>query len=352
MSPLPVRPALRSLRHLLPRGRHRPGHRGLGRVVALVVPTLAGFTAISGTTHASPTSGRRSCATPTAATYRVADGDNWFAIAQSVGAETRLLLAANDATAATTIHPGDVLCLTAGTVAPAANTGASCTSTSAATDTVKDGDSWFAVAERYGLTMGQLLAANHATAETPLYVDDELCLPPGATSRSDAGTQQAVHIDALPLQGPCGFGNTWRASRGNGRVHEGVDLIAAAGNYVYAVVDGTLTQRAWDQPGRLAGNAWWLTSADGSGTYFFYAHLYSFTPGLKVGSRVRAGQIIGFVGNTGNSSTSHLHFEVHPNGGDPVNPYNIVSGLGGCNRSGAYRQPSGWVPDTEGVAVD
>ena len=138
----------------------------------------------------------------------------------------------------------------------------------------------------------------------------------------------------------------------SGRRHEGTDLIAQAGRYVYAVTDGTLTRRAWDQPGRIAGNAWWLTASDGSGTYFFYGHLYDFAQGLKVGSRVSAGQIIGFVGDTGSSATAHVHFEIHPNGGEPINPYPTLKSLGGCNTSAPYRQPGGWVPDTGGVATD
>jgi murein DD-endopeptidase MepM/ murein hydrolase activator NlpD len=114
------------------------------------------------------------------------------------------------------------------------------------------------------------------------------------------------------------------------------------------VVDGTLTNRVWDRPGRRAGNAWWLTAADGSGTYFFYAHLADFAPGLEVGSKVKAGEIIGFMGNTGNSAFPHLHLEIHPNGGPPVNPYPIVKQHGGCKTGEGYRQPNGWVPTVSG----
>ena len=64
-----------------------------------------------------------------------------------------------------------------------------------------------------------------------------------------------VGMRALPVQGPCWYGDTWDDPRGDGRTHEGVDLITFAGQYVYAVADGTLTSRAWDQPGRISGNA-------------------------------------------------------------------------------------------------
>ena len=94
-----------------------------------------------------------------------------------------------------------------------------------------------------------------------------------------------------------------------------------------------------------SGNAWWLTAADGSGTYYFYAHLADFAPGLSVGSCVEAGQIIGFMGNTGNSAFPHLHLEIHPGGGSAVNPYPLLRSLGGCKTGEQYRQPGGWIPD-------
>jgi murein DD-endopeptidase MepM/ murein hydrolase activator NlpD len=111
------------------------------------------------------------------------------------------------------------------------------------------------------------------------------------------------------------------------------------------VVDGTLTRRAWEQPGSRSGNAWSLTSSDGSGTYCFYGHLADFAPDLEVGSRVEAGQIIGFMGNTGNPAFPHLHFEIHPNGGGAVNLYSLLSSVGGCRTGEQYRRPSGWIPD-------
>jgi murein DD-endopeptidase MepM/ murein hydrolase activator NlpD len=317
----------------------------------MLVSTIVGGIAAPTVVHATPAAARRSCAVAGAQTYTVTTGESWFQIAQAVGVRAAVLLQANDASADTTIYPGDVLCLPAGATAPAPGDRGSSCGTAGGSYRVEQGDSWFGIANRVGARMASMLDANHATADSALQPGDVLCLPAGATAKAAEAKPTHVAIEALPLQGPCGFGDTWRDARGNGRRHEGVDLIAAAGKYVYAVVDGVLTRRAWDQPGGLSGNGWWLTSADGSGTYFFYAHLYAFAPGLKVGSNVRAGQIIGFVGTTGNSSTSHLHFEIHPNGGDPINPYATIRSMGGCNTGTAYRQPGGWVPDTAGVDV-
>ncbi len=101
----------------------------------------------------------------------------------------------------------------------------------------------------------------------------------------------------------------------------------------------------WNATGQNAGNAWTLTGADG--TRYFYAHLSDFAPELSVGSWVTAGQIIGWVGSTGNASAHHLHFEVRPGGGSPVNPYPILRAQGGCNSGRPYTQPGGWVPDVK-----
>lgn len=137
-----------------------------------------------------------------------------------------------------------------------------------------------------------------------------------------------VSLAVFPVQGMCGFSDTWHAARSGGRLHVGVDIIAATGKYLYAVADGTISKVYVDKPGSLSGNAITLSQADG--TYFFYAHLDTIAEGIEVGATVKAGQIIGTVGMTGNAGTPHLHFEVHPNGGAAVNPYPIVKAIDGC----------------------
>jgi len=130
------------------------------------------------------------------------------------------------------------------------------------------------------------------------------------------------------VQGMCGFSDTWHAARSGGRLHLGVDIIAAEGKLLYAVADGTITKIYTDSPGSLAGNGIRLEMEDG--TYFFYAHLSSFAEGVEVGAKVVAGQVIGQVGSTGNAGTAHLHFEIHPGGGAAINPYPIVKAIDGC----------------------
>ena len=128
----------------------------------------------------------------------------------------------------------------------------------------------------------------------------------------------------FPVYGPSGFGDTFGAPRATTVWHHGQDIFAALGSPVLAVADGTLFSVGWNDVG---GNRFWLRDRDGN--EFYYAHLAAFSPLATNGGRVRAGDVVGFVGNTGDADTTpyHLHFEIHPSsllflGYDGVvNPY-------------------------------
>jgi murein DD-endopeptidase MepM/ murein hydrolase activator NlpD len=138
----------------------------------------------------------------------------------------------------------------------------------------------------------------------------------------------SVQLDAFPMQGPCSFTNTWHAPRGNNRLHKGVDLIAKEGNLLYAVADGTITKIYTETSDKLAGNGIRLTKADG--TYFFYGHMQRLADGITIGTKVKAGQVVGYNGKTGNTSTPHLHFEIHPFGGEAIDPTSAVAAINAC----------------------
>ena len=259
-------------------------------------------------------------AASTCSSYQVDPGDSWYGIAERAGTSLGSLLDANGADTGRSLHPGQEVCLPAGASTPTSDAGASYT--------VAAGDSWYGIADRAGVSLGSLLDANASTASSLLLPGDDVRLPAGATAPSAPST---LGLSSAPVRGACWFSDTWGAARSGGRSHQGVDIIAASGASVRAVVDGQLTRRAWAQPGLKAGNAWRLTAADG--TYYFYAHLLDFAPGLQVGSTVEAGDIIGFVGSTGNAATPHLHFEIHPRGGSAVNPYSSVLATGECGRA-------------------
>ncbi len=120
-----------------------------------------------------------------------------------------------------------------------------------------------------------------------------------------------------PIQGPTGFADTWGEPRSGGRLHEGVDMISPRGTTIVAVVDGLATP----QQNELGGTTIWFTGADGN--KYYYAHLDSYA---NLGNVVK-GEVIGYVGDTGNAkfSTPHLHFEIHPLGGPAVDPYPTVA---------------------------
>ncbi len=143
-------------------------------------------------------------------------------------------------------------------------------------------------------------------------------------------------ISVFPSQGRCSFTDTWLQVRPGGRQHEGVDIMGVKGLALYAVVDGTIT-KMYGADAALSGNALRLTASDG--TYFFYAHLDSFAPGIAIGSVVKAGQIIGYMGSTGFAGSPHLHFEVHPKGGAAVSPYPVVKAVDACDVTDVLPQP-------------
>jgi murein DD-endopeptidase MepM/ murein hydrolase activator NlpD len=139
----------------------------------------------------------------------------------------------------------------------------------------------------------------------------------------------AISISVFPVQGLCSYENTWHAPRGNNRIHLGVDIIAKEGNLLYAVEDGTITKMYSTATDKLAGNGVRLTRADG--TYFFYGHMQRVADGIGIGVKVKAGQVLGYLGKTGGTTTPHLHLEVHPFGGEAIDPTPIVAAVDACS---------------------
>lgn len=212
----------------------------------------------------------------------------------------------------------------------------------ATTKAIADFQSWNGL-ERTGVldarTIRRLeLVSNDPTRSRPASSGATSSTNTTGTNAAGTNTGGWTSLKRFPVQGNCAYGDTWNAARSGGRVHQGVDIIAATGNLLYAVADGTITTRYWDQPGRISGNGLKLTASDG--TYFVYLHLSAFAPGIEQGTRVRAGDVIGFVGNTGSSATPHLHFEIHPGGGGAINPYQYVRAIDDCSNTRARYQSS------------
>jgi murein DD-endopeptidase MepM/ murein hydrolase activator NlpD len=154
------------------------------------------------------------------------------------------------------------------------------------------------------------------------------CSPPPAPAPPTVNAPTDIVLAARPVQPPCTYTDTFGAPRDGGRVHLGTDILAAEGNQVYAAVAGVVTKTYSADTSPLAGNGLQFTRPDG--TYFFYGHLSALAPGITVGSTVAAGQLVGYVGHTGNATVPHLHFEVHPAGGEAIDPYPILVRDGAC----------------------
>jgi peptidoglycan LD-endopeptidase LytH len=122
-----------------------------------------------------------------------------------------------------------------------------------------------------------------------------------------------------PVAGPVSFTDTWGAPRA-GHTHQGVDMMAAYGTPIVAIVSGSITYSAYDGSG---GNMIFLSGDDGNA--YWYMHNQE---NFVTGGHVSAGQKIASVGDTGNAAgTPHLHFEYHPGGGAAVNPTPLVASI-------------------------
>ncbi len=137
----------------------------------------------------------------------------------------------------------------------------------------------------------------------------------------------------IPVQGvgAAQLSDTFSQSRSEGRVHEAIDILSPTGTPVLAAADGRIVKLFDSKPGGLT-----IYQFDPSETYaYYYAHLNGYAPGIVEGKQVKRGDLIAYVGSTGNANPAapHLHFAIFELGpeknwwqGKAVNPYLLLGG--------------------------
>jgi len=135
--------------------------------------------------------------------------------------------------------------------------------------------------------------------------------PPGG----GGGGSVSASGKACILERPYSYIDSWGAARSGGRRHQGTDVMAPHGARVFAFVNGVVSRESSSTNGGIQ-----LYLQGDNGVEYFYAHLSGYA--VSTGTRVRAGQLVAYNGQTGNAryTAPHTHFEVHI-GGSPVNPY-------------------------------
>jgi len=175
---------------------------------------------------------------------------------------------------------------------------------------------------------------------------------PPPPSQNDGAAPSPAEVQAAlgnnrpqPIAGPSGLvipvlgirpeqlSDTFSQARAGGaRVHDAIDIMAPRGTPVVAAAEGTVEKLFFSNGG--GGITAYVRSPDRAWIYY-YAHLNGYAPGLTEGRQVRRGDLIGFVGSTGNANPDgpHLHFAIAHMGpadrfwqGTPINPYPLLAG--------------------------
>ena len=183
---------------------------------------------------------------------------------------------------------------------------------------------------------GTAPSATPAPVPTPVTVapgaEKPLALVPPPPEVSPPADLTARHL-LVPVQGvlPQALQDTFDDARSEGRIHDAIDIMAPRNTPVLAVEPGKIVKLFTSDKGGLT-----IYQYDPTETYsYYYAHLDHYAPGLAEGQQVARGQVIGYVGSTGNASPDapHLHFAItrlNPQKewwkGEAINPYPILRG--------------------------
>ncbi|MGM0883341.1 MAG: LysM peptidoglycan-binding domain-containing protein [Bacillota bacterium] len=179
--------------------------------------------------------------------------------------------------------------------------------------TVQPNDTMWKIAQRYTVPLTKLIAANPQLSNpNNIWTGLEIRIPkkPAAYLNGVFPLEKGSYT---PFTNTYGDSRTWSSDGTEVRTHEGVDILANKGTAVYSSLGGTVVKAGWNEYG-----GWRLTIRVDDSTEFYYAHLSKYAAGITQGVKVSAGQLIGYVGNTGYGPVgtegkfiSHLHFGIY-----------------------------------------
>lgn len=183
-------------------------------------------------------------------------------------------------------------------------------------------------------------------------------LPEQAEDPQAQEPEEAVPEAHFPVAEPHGFSDDFGAPRSGGRTHQGIDVFADKMTPVLAVADGVVEKVGWT----LGGN--YVTVRHDNGWTSVYIHLnndtpgtddgqggseHAFAPGVAPGVEVKAGDLLGWVGDSGNAEETppHLHFEVRTPEGKAINPFQMLQATASAPvAASTFFQGEGTLPHT------
>lgn len=180
---------------------------------------------------------------------------------------------------------------------------------------------------------GAVVTVHPSDAPAPADAETTATASPPAILITEADTT-ALKLKnlLLPVEGvtPNQLRDSFFDGRSEGRQHQALDIMAAGGTPVVAVADGKVARLFQSQKGGIT-----LYQLDSSGLYYYYyAHLQRYADGVVEGKELKRGDVLGYVGDTGNAGPGnyHLHFAItkpsapgHWSGGAPINPYPLLA---------------------------
>lgn len=256
--------------------------------------------------------------TPEPLTVAVGVGDSLWVLARRHDSTIEEIAAANAIDVTATLRVGTRLVIPGRYAASSVDLGGPVP----VTVTVAKGDTLWSIARQYDSNVSALMSANNLVSQT-LHVGQKLRIVPGAEIKATRAAEPAPIISDVsgtpmiwPLSGVITSRFGYRQLRVSGsNFHAGLDLDGETGDPIYAARGGTVTFAGW-----RGGYGYLVIVAEGD-TEYYYAHASELN--VNQGDQVAMGQIIAKVGNTGNSTGSHLHFEIRVNN-EPLDPLPIL----------------------------